>query len=58
MQYDRVEETKPALTEEEEAAGKVYVWNMDDYVEGDISSGYSLLTRPAEETEEETPAEE
>ena len=58
LKYDREDETKPTLTAEEEAAGKVYVWDMDDYVEGDISSGYTLVTAPVEETSEEDPVEE
>ena len=49
----------PTLTEEEVAANKVYVWEQERYVEGDISTGWVLVDGPPEEEtpEEETPEE-
>ena len=45
----------PTLTDEEVAANKVYKWEVDNYVEGDISTGWVLVDGPppVEETPEE-----
>ena len=45
----------PTLTDEEVAANKVYKWEADNYVEGDISTGWVLVDGPppVEETPEE-----
>ena len=41
----------PTLTEEEVAANKVYVWERERYVEGDISTGWVLVDGPPPEEE-------
>ena len=52
LRFDNSAEHAPELTQEQIDAGQHYAFLIENYVEGDISTGYVLMDPPPEEEEE------